>query len=167
MTSSINDPSALTNQLPVSIELPKEPGQFIETMTILYKRIAQTVNTKEGGLFSAQEFMSNQQYNLNTTSSFKTVYRKVFDMVALNGAPIASGATASFPHGITSIVSTTDIYGSATNSDPKFIPLPYVSATVVTQQVQIYATSTNIVLINGATNSALTSATIVLEYLKN
>lgn len=168
--SSISDQPLLVNQLPVSIEFPVgDDKKFVETLTLVYKRIANTVNTKEGGLYSAQEYFSNQQYSLLDPSSFKNVYRKCFDMVHLNGGSIAPGATASFPHGITGITQVVHGYGGAKNSDatPKFIPLPYVSATVVTDQVQIYMNATNVVLVNGATQTALTSATLVFEYLKN
>lgn len=159
----------LVNQLPLSVDFPKDQQKFLEILTELYKRIANCVNTKEGGLFSLQELFNSQQYfTPGTPNIFRNVYRKVFDMVALNGGPIAAGATASFAHNITGIVAPTHIYGGATNSDApvKFIPLPYVSATLVTDQVQIYLTSTNVVLVNGATQTALTQAYVVCEYVK-
>jgi len=167
--TSISDPALLINQLPVTQEWPLDPKQLQEQLTIFYRRISNTVNSKEGGLYSSQEFFSNQQYSLNDPGTFKNVYRKCFDMVALNGGAIAPGATASFAHGITGIVQLVHMYGGAKNSDatPKFIPLPYVSATLVTDQVQVYITSTNVVLVNGATQTALTSATLVVEVLKN
>jgi hypothetical protein len=90
-------------------------------------------------------------------------------MVDLNGGPIAPGVTVSVAHNIVGIVAPAHIYGGATNSDVpvKFIPLNYVSATLVTDQVQIYLTPTNVVLVNGATQSILTQAYIVAEVLKN
>lgn len=165
-----NDPALLVNQLPIAIEFPQDDQKFLETITLIYKRIAQAVNTKEGGLFSLQELFSSQQYfTAGNPQQFRNVYRKVFDMVVLNGGAIAPGATASFAHNITGVVAPTHIYGGATNSDApvKYIPLPYVSATLVTDQVQIYMTSTNVVLVNGATQTALTQAYVVCEYLKN
>lgn len=169
MTFTSNQP-LLVNQLPLSIDFPKEWVKFLDIWTELYKRIANCVNTKEGGLFSLQEQFSSQQYfTLSEPGVFRNVYRKTFDMVELNGGSIAAGATVTFPHNITGILDTATIYGGATNSDApvKYIPLPYVSATSVTNQVQIYLTPTDVVLINGATQSALTQAYIVAEYLKN
>ncbi len=160
----------LVNQLPISIDFPKDQLKFLEILTELYKRIANCVNTKEGGLFSLEELFDSQQYfTPGVPNVFRNVYRKVFDMTALTGGPIGPGATVSFPHNITGLLSPTFIYGGATNSDSpvKYIPLNYVSATLVTDQVQIYLTPTNVVLVNGATNSALTQATIVAEYVKN
>lgn len=167
--SSSTDIPLVVNQIPVSIEFPREQGQLIETLTLVYNRIANTLNSKEGGLYSAQEYGSNQQYNLVATGSFKNVYRKCFDMVALNGGNIGAGATVTFAHGISSVSQLVHMYGGATNSDapPKFFPLPYVSATAITDQIQIYITSTNVILVNGATQTALTAATIVVEILKN
>ena len=164
-----NDMPLLVNQLPISVDFPTEQQKFLETLTLLYKRIANCVNTKEGGLFSLQELFDSQQYFIQgNPNNFRNVYRKVFDMVNLNGGPIGAGATATFAHNITGIVAPTHIYGGATNSDVpvKFIPLNYVSATVVTDQVQIYLTPTNVVLVNGATQTALTQAYIVAEYVK-
>jgi hypothetical protein len=170
--SSISDPALLINQLPISIEFPVgDDKRFVETLTLVYKRIANTVNSKEGGLYSAQEYFSNQQYSISDPSTFKNVYRKCFDMTLVAGVstPIAAGTTRTIAHGISDVAQLVHMYGGAKNSDatPKFIPLPYVSATVVTQQVQIYITSTDVILVNGATQTALTSATVVVEVLKN
>ena len=164
-----SDPALLVNQLPLSVEFPRDQEKFLEILTLLYKRIANSVNTKEGGLFSLQELFNFQQYfTLTNPNGFRNVYRKVFDMVDLNGGSIAAGATATFAHNINNLLSPTHIYGAATNSDgrPKFIPLPYVSATLVTDQVQIHLDATNVTLINGATQTALTQAYIVAEYVK-
>jgi hypothetical protein len=160
------------NQVPLSIEFSSDPRENQETLSLMYKRLAQAINTKTGGLFSLAEQVNAEQYSIkqptNATQVFDNVYRKTFDMVALNGGAIAAGATITFPHLILGITSTAHIYGSATNSDTpiKYLPLPYVSATLITDQVQIYLTPTNVVLINGSTQSILTSATIVAEYLK-
>lgn len=165
-----SDPALLVNQLPISIDFPKDKDKFLETITLAYKTIAQSLNNKEGGLYSLQELYNSQLYfTQGNPQIFRNVYRKVFDVVDKNGGPIVAGTTVSFPHNISGLLYPTHIYGAATNSDApaKYIPLPYVSATVVTDQVQIYLTSTNVVLINGATQTALTQAYIVAEYLKN
>ena len=161
---------SVVNQLPLSIDFPKEQPKFLETLTLLYKRIADAVNTKEGGLFTLQEYFDSQQYfTPGIPNKFRNVYRKVFDMVNLNGGNIAPGSTISVAHDINGILIPTHIYGSATNSDSpaKFLPLPYVSATLITDQIQIYLTPTNVVLINGSTQTTLTQAYVVAEYLKN
>lgn len=174
MSISSNAP-LLLNQLPVSVEFTTNPKELQETLSLLYKQIAAAVNSKEGASYVLFEQGNFDQYfaylPASTTPSpnvFRPVYRKVFDMVVMNGGPILAGSTASFAHGIAGITQTTRIYGSATNSDApvKYLPLPYASATLVTSQIQIYLTPTNVVLVNGSTQTSLTKATIVAEYLK-
>ena len=164
-----SDPSTLINQLPISLELPKKYEEAHEVLSLLLKRINDAVNKKEGSLYSLAEFGNFQSYFIQTDpNNFRTVYRKVFDMVNLNGGSIAPGATVSSAHGISGITQTTRIYGSATNSDAPvhYLPLPYASQTT-TKIIEIYLTPTNVVLVNGSTQTALTSATIVAEYVKN
>lgn len=175
--SFTNDPAILVNQLPISIEFPKDTETFKEVLTLWERRVANIINTKEGGLYTLQEFFSFKQYfTPNTPGVFRNVYRFTYDMVALNGGPIAPGATVSTPHNIPlpnniTLLNGVNIYGSATNSDvapngPKRLPLPYSSETT-TLNIEIYFDNLNVVIINGSTQTALTYCTIVLEYLKD
>lgn len=175
--SFTNDPALQANQLPISLEFPRDPERFYEVLTLWQKRVTNSLNTKEGALYVLQELYSFKQYfTPNNPNVFRNVYRYTYDMVALNGGPIAAGATVAVPHNIplptpTSLFNGVNIYGSATNSDtmpngPKRMPLPYSSATV-TRDIEIYLDNKNVTLINGATQSILTYATIVAEYLKN
>lgn len=172
-----SDPGLQANQLPVSIEFNNEQDNFLEILTLWERRVANAVNSKVGSFYVLTENFSFKQYFTNGDSNvFRNIYRITFDMVALNGGPIAPGATASFPHNIvlpvtTSLFNGVNIYGSATNSDvapngPKRMPLPYSSETT-TLNIEIYLDDVNVVLINGSTQTALTYATIVAEYLKN
>ena len=168
-----NDPALLVNQLPITIEFPKDETRFLETLNLWARNVANTTNTKTGGLHSLQElFNSDQYFTIGDPNTFRNVYRKCFDMVDLNGGPIVAGATVSFAHNIPppipiSKLNGAEIYGSATNSDvtPKRMPLPYASQTL-TKNIEIYFNDTNVVIINGATQTALTYCTITLEYLK-
>jgi hypothetical protein len=175
--SFTNDRAILANQLPISIEFPKEPERFYEVLTLWQRRVSNAVNTKIGGLYVPQELFSFKQYfTVNDPDVFRNVYRFTYDMVALNGGPIAAGATVAVPHNIplptpTSLFNGVNIYGSATNSDtipngPKRMPLPYSSSTT-TRDIEIYLDNVNVTLINGSTQTILTYATIVAEYLKN
>lgn len=167
--SFTSDKPIQVNQLPISIDFPKDQDKFMEAVTLFAKRVVNTLNTKEGGLFSLQELFDSQQYFISgNPNQFRNVYRKVFDIIALNGAPLAPGATFSQPHSIQGFSILTHLYGGATNSDnpPKFIPMPYNSATTLTNQTESYVTSQNIVVINGATQTALTQCYIVVEFLK-
>jgi hypothetical protein len=167
MSFTSDSPSQI-NQLPVSVEFPRTYEEFIPIITLLYKRISASVNAKEGSLFSLEEQGNFQQFfTTGSPFTFRNVYRKTFDMVNLNGGNIAAGATFTTPHNVSSINAATHIYGTATTSEatPKYVPIPYVTSTGA-NQIQIYATSTNLVLINGTT-TALTQAYIVLEVVKN
>lgn len=172
--SSSSDSALTTNQIPISLDLPKDPDRFHEHLTLYLKRMAQALNTKEGGLYTLQEFYASKQYYQVTDNRnsqvFRNVYRKVFDMTLLNGGnAIASGQTVSFPHGINGLFIPTTIFGGAAsdNINATYLPLPYVSATTLTDQIQIFLTPTNVVLVNGTTQGQLGSAIIVAEYLKN
>lgn len=165
-----SDAAIQINQLPISVELPPNYNEFSPMMTLLYKRMVNAINSKEGSIFSLQELGNFQQYfTLTNPQSFRNVYRKVFDMVSSNGGPIAPGATVTVAHNITGINACTHIYGSATNSAAPvhYLPLPYVSTIALNQQVEIYLTPTNVVVINGAGQSALTQCYVVAEYVKN
>ncbi len=167
MTFSSNNALQL-NQLPLTLNFPKTYDEFLPIMTLLYKRIVASMNTKEGSLYSLEELGNfNQYFTLNDPLTFRNVYRKVFDVVDENGGPIPAGATVNFAHNITGIVSCTHIYGTATNSDVPvhYLPLPYASSTAG-KVVELYATPTEIFVINGATQSALTQCYVVLEYVK-
>jgi hypothetical protein len=175
--SSSSDIGIRANQLPVTVEIPRDETEFYDYLTLHIKRVANAVNTKTGGLYTEQEQYSfNQYFTVNNPNIFRNVYRYVYDMVALNAGPIAPGATFATPHNIpmptpTSLLNGTHIYGSATNSDaapngPKRLPLPYASSTL-TKNIEIYFDNVNVTIINGSTQTALTYCTIVLEYLKN
>lgn len=161
-----SDLPLISNQLPVSFDLPEDQEQWRIEMELMVKRISNVVNTKEGALYVPMEVATFQSYfSPNNPQTFRNTYRYTFDMVDLNGGNIAAGATASFAHNISGIVAATMIYGTATTNDvpPRFVPLPYVSQ-VVAENIQIYMTSTNIVLVNGS--NILTQAYITAEYLK-
>lgn len=162
-----SDQPLITNALPISVEFPRDQEEFTNTISLLYKRIANAVNGKESALYLLQELATFKLYfTSNDPLKLINVYRKTFDMVNLNGGSIAAGTTVSFPHGINSIVACTLIFGTATTSDipVRYVPLPYVSQ-VAAENIQIYLTPTHVVLVNG--NSILTQAYITAEYVKN
>lgn len=172
-----SDSALQVNQLPISIDFPRESDRFYEELTLLMKRIINSLNTKEGSLYTLIEQFNFNQYFINgDPNNFRNVYRKVFDMVQLNGGPIGPGVTVSKPHNIplpfpTNLFNGSHIFGSATNSDvapngPKRMPLPYASE-IDGKNIEIFLDDVNVVIINGSTQTTLTYATIVAEYLKN
>lgn len=154
-----SDQAILVNQLPISVEFPKDQEKFLEMLTLLYKRIANAVNTKEGALYSLQELYNSQQFfTQGNVNSFRNVYRKTFDVVNLNGGNVAGGATVSFPHNINGLLYTANIYAACTSVTPEFFTVVYPYATM---------DATNINFTNPLPATALNQVYFIAEYLKN
>lgn len=148
----------LVNQLPLSIDFPRDQDKFLEVITLIYKRIANSVNTRTGGLHSLQELYNSNQFFINgNPNNFRNVYRKVFDVVNLNGGNIAGGAAVSFPHNIVGLKFATLIYASCTSVTSQFFTVVYPNATM---------DATNINFINPLGGTALSSVFFIAEYLK-
>jgi len=156
--SFISDQPLTANQLPISIEIPKENSEkFYEIIELLFKRIANSVNTKEGSLYDLQEVANFQQFFTDSdTQNFRPGYRRTFRF---------NDASLTFAHNITGIVECTRIYGTAVTAAGNFIPIPYVSTTLV-NQIQIDVSPTQVIITKGAGAPAITQGIIVLEYLK-
>ena len=116
--SFTSDPGLQANQLPISVDVPKDWDKFQEFIELWIKRNTNAVNTKEGGLYSLSEIFSFKQYfTINNPNVFRNVYRKTFDMVSLNGGNIAIGATVSSAHNITGLKYQTMAYAGCTQLD--------------------------------------------------
>jgi hypothetical protein len=153
-----SDRSSLINQLPLSVDFPREQEKFLQILTDLYKRIANTVNTKEGGLYTLQEFFNSQQFFGANAQTLRNAYRTTFDLVSLNSGNIAGGATVTFAHHITGYQFATMVYVSGTGIDGTGFTVVYPDASM---------NSTNISFTNPLASTALKSAIFVAEYLKN
>jgi hypothetical protein len=126
-----NDNPAITNQLPQTINLPDldDKKLFVEKLEDILKEITDTVNQKDGGLYTLNETASSQQYYMpDDPQSFRNVYRKTFNLIALSGDDIAGSDTVSFEHGFNSIEGSAQIYANCTSSDGKYFTVlwPYV-----------------------------------------
>lgn len=149
--------------LQTSFFFPEEFPAFRFKMLPLYTQIANCVNTRQIGIFSLQEFLTGEQWDTSGNPQLKKQpYRQVFYIGA-----IATGATSTTAHGITGITSFTHIYGTCVTDVVDYRPIPYASATAVNQQLELKVDATNITIISGAAAPNITSAIVVLEYLKN
>ena len=153
-----SDPALLINQLPISLDLPKDPEKFREEVELFTKRTANILNTKTGGLYSGQEYSNSEVFNVTTPMTTSNVYRKCFDLVALNGGNIPGGGTVTFAHGINGIDASALIYASCTTADPFFFS--------VMGYPTVYLTATNVVFTNPLGGDALTRCYVIAEYLK-
>lgn len=159
--SFTNDNALQLNQLPTSVEFAdpvKDSRTFIEVLTMNVKRTADTVNTKEAALYLLQELGNFKQWFVsNDPLSTRNVYRKVFDLILLNGGNIAGGATVSFPHGITNLMESVLIYVACRTTEPKYFTQMGLA--------NVWMDATNINFVNPSA-SPLTQADFVAEYLK-
>ncbi len=159
-----SDQPLVANQLPVSVDFPRDAEEFLDTITLLYKRIAFAVNTKEGSLYIPREIANFQQYfTPSDPQRLRPVYRRTVDFGALPNAGVKTVA-----HGIAfdSNFTTTRIYGSAT--DPvglTYLPLPYASNTAGAS-IEMFINATNVVIATGSNRSNYTRCTVVIEYMK-
>lgn len=155
MSFSSNQPLQ-SNQLPISLDVPKEPDLLHTFLTNFIRNISNIVNTKEGALYSRQELANFQQWFSSTPFTFNNGYRTCFEV---------NPAALTFNHGISGITQVTN-YWAIVNTASGFRKVPYASATLVTDQTQMDVTTTQVIITNGATAPAITGGIIVLEYIK-
>lgn len=162
-----------SNQLPLSIEFPAVKKEFDDVLSLTYKRIADAVNRKEGSLFQLQEnanFNQYFKYSSGTTpdpNNFRNGYRRTYDLVALNGAPISAGITNIVLAGadlISGILIPTRAWGGATIAGPIYV---FINDPQLGVRFDNTVPAAQVITINNATGAALTQAYWVIEYLKN
>jgi len=159
-----SDPPMQANQLPISIDFAENEPEFKQQLGILYKRIANSVNSKTGGLYLPIETNSFNQYFIPTnTQQFRPVYR-----TTVNFGALPNNTTKSVSHGIafTSAFNITNIYAEAT--DPTnliYIPIPYASATAA-NIIELNADGTNVNITTNKDRTSFTICFVTLEYTK-
>ncbi len=117
---------------------------------------ARYTNTREIALYDLVELQTGQQWFTPGNAQKKRYgFRKTFSF---------NDTSLTFNHGITGITFVTYIGGGFTEGT-FFYPLPFVS-TVITDQIKLAATATQIIVTKGATAPPITIGVIVLEYLK-
>ena len=157
MSVSSNQP-LVSNQLPLTIDLPKEEKELREFFTDYLRRNSNIMNTKEGALYQPTELANYKQlYTRNNNQKLRNGYRKLFDMVTLNAANIGAGATVSFPHNISGIAGTLIIYANCTSTVPNYFS--------VMGYPNVYLDSTTVYFTN-PTAQILTQCDVVAEYVK-
>ena len=149
--------------LPTYDVFSEDESQRLYQLNKNYTDTANAVNVREISLYDTVELLDGQQFFTTGNAQKKRYgYRKVFSIGTVN-----AGATLTTAHGLTGVTIFTNIYGTVITAIPDYRPMPYSSATLITDQIQIYCDSTNVYVVNGATAPQITSGLIVLEYLKN
>jgi len=159
--------------LPNEFILPKDETSFYDFISKRERLTSKLLNVKEIAQYEQIQILTGQQFfdpNAPTEGEpdlKRYTFRLVSDMVAANGANITAGSTVNFAHGIDIIVTPTRIYGTATDTNGNFLPLPYSSTYALNKNIEILCTATNVTLINGAGQNTLKQAYIIFEWTKN
>jgi hypothetical protein len=167
MTFSSNNPLN-TNQLPISLDVDPGDADFENILLLYLRRVANSVNTKESGLFLLQENASFEQwFQPANPQQNRNGYRITADLVMLNGGPIPPGITsfvltsATQPQNINGYLYPVQGFGGAIDT----IGLSYF---LNDPQIFVrYNASTNTIGIANNTGNNLTWCVWVMEYLKN
>ncbi len=153
-----SDQSLLSNQLSTTVEFDVDKEEFNDVLNLQYRRIVDSVNSKEGAFYLLKELANFKQiYTINDPQKNRNSYRKTLDVIDLNGGVIAPAATATVPHGISNLSDSVLIYCSCKNSGGQLFTLVYPDA---------YIDATNAVVTN-ISASNITQAMFVAEYTKN
>jgi len=167
MTTTVNGNSASQSlYLITSRDFPTEkPKELEANLSKSWVDLSQAVNTRTIGNYLLTSSASGNKF-FSTVTTNAQQYRQSYRQVFTFGA-IAAGATLNIAHGISGITQCIVMSGNCITAVPDFRPIPYASATVVTNQIEIRVNSTNITIINGVTAANITSGFVVLEYLLN
>jgi hypothetical protein len=163
-----SDNALNTNQLPISLDVNPEDKDFDAILLLYLRRVANAVNTKTSGLFLLQENANFQQwFQTANPGQNRNAYRITADLVALNGGNIPTGSTSlvltttTQPMAIKGYLYPVQGFGGAndTTGISYFLNDPDIYVR--------YNNSTNTIIIQNNSGSALTWCVWVMEYLKN
>tara|TARA_R110000868_G_scaffold324167_2_gene585054 strand:+ start:1469 stop:1942 length:474 start_codon:yes stop_codon:yes gene_type:complete len=153
-----SDQPLLSNQLTSNIEFDVKKPEFNDILNLQYRRIVDSVNSKEGAFYLLKELANFKQiYTLNNPQKNRNSYRTTLDIINLNGGVIAPAGNANVDHGISNATDSVLIYCSCKNSAGQLFTLVYPDA---------YITATKAV-VNNISASNITQAMFVAEYTKN
>ena len=158
--SRTNQPFLITSRL-----FPPDLSLLQPVLNKSYIEIALAVNKRVIGSFEPVEVVTGETWFEESIMGDAIIRRQSFRQFFEFDA-IAIGATLAITHEIEDIDEFTRIFGTCVTAVPDFRPIPYASATVVTEQIEVNLTSTTLTIINGATAPAITSGRVVVEYLK-
>ena len=167
MSLSSNQPLN-TNQLPISLDVNPEDKGFQDLLLLYLRRVAQSVNTKESGLYLLQETANFEQwYQTGNPQQTRNGYRTTVDLVLLNGGNIPIGSTSlvlsasTQPQNISGYLYPVQGFGGAVDTGglSYFLNDPSIYVR--------YQASTNTIIIQNNSGNALTWCVWVMEYLKN
>ncbi len=144
--------------------------QLVVQLTHAINNLENTVNLKDTGMYTLQQFVNGQTFfpdpALNSGTPQAPMPRQVFRQVFLTG-PLPNTGTLLIPHNIapTALFTFTRIYGTASDTTGlNYIPIPqaFVSGNIVDLAVD----ATNIIIHTNFNATNYTIVYIILEWLK-
>ncbi len=147
-----------SNQVSISLDIPPiDHPEFNSILSLTFKKVIDSLNTKEGAYYLLQELANfNQFFVAGNPLRYRNGYRRVFQL---------DPASLTFNHNITGIVQVTN-YWAIANTATDFRKVPFTSTTLITDQISMTVTTTQVIITNGATAPPITGGIVVLEYLK-
>ena len=174
-----SDQPLQANQLPISIDFPSPTDKdFLDILSLTYKRIADSSSKKESSLYLLQELATFQayfKYQVPATFTpnvglYRNGYRVTFDLVQLNlGVPIPIGATnltltaSTQPPLINGILVPVHGFGAGTIAGPIYV---FFNGDDVNVRFDNTVPGAQVIRITNNSGSALTQAYFTMEFLK-
>lgn len=152
--------------LRTSREFPEDLYLLSQEIDRSYLDIANAVNSRIISIYPTNRSAVNGESWYLSGNKRQQGFRQVYTFTN-----ILAGTTTLIAHGLNyaSISTFTKITGMGfVTATGRYIVIPYVSATLVTNQIEIFVDSTNINIISGATApSPLARGFILLEWISN
>jgi hypothetical protein len=165
---SFTPASGFNNFVPNDLIIPSNAEEMNLVLTDYFRYLINALNTREVAIFDEQEILTGQVwFNSSDRQKPRYGFRKVIDVGGLNDFTTTSPQNTAHGISINANFVLTNIYGTATDPNTNFIPLPYVDMSGAGANIQLSMDSTNVILDSNADYSAYTTAYVVLEYLKN
>lgn len=166
MTVSTYQPSnSIGSSLPIEFLMPESYETARELITRRETLTANILNLKESAQYETRELLSAQQWFSTATGIVKPRYGY---RIVVNFGALPNNATKTVNHGLTIDANTifTRIYGTATNPNTLFIPIPYINTGTPGDSVELFVDATNVSIKTTTNRTAFTITYVVLEYLK-
>jgi hypothetical protein len=161
-----SDNSLLSNQLSTNVEFDVSKPEFNDVLNLQYRRIVDSVNSKEGAFYLLRELANFKQiYTPSNPQKNRNSYRMTIDMVVQNGGNINAGATVSVTTiDFTSVTDSVLVYCSCTDINGKLFTLTGPDVYIIAGAP---SPGTSVASFTNTTAATITQAMFVAEYTKN
>jgi hypothetical protein len=159
-----SDNALQSNQLASDVQFDKEKEEFNSVLNIQYRRIVDSVNSKEGAFYLLQELANFKQiFTSNNPQRNRNSYRTTIDMIQQNGGNIGAGITVIVPYNFSSVKDSVLIYCSCTDITGKLFTLTGTGVYIISGPTP----GTGVAVFTNTTANTITQAMFVAEYTKN